>query len=374
MTSEPTMTALNVDLGDRSYAVEIGNGLIAAAGARIKSVVPSPQVFVITDENVAGSWLAPLQQSLDHHGIKHASKIFPAGEQTKSIRYIDELTAWLLDQGIDRKTTLIALGGGVIGDLTGFAAAITLRGVPFIQIPTTLLAQVDSSVGGKTGIDTPQGKNLIGAFHQPLLVLADTDTLNTLPRRQILAGYAEVVKYGMINDPAFFDWCESNAQALVDGDTDARRYAIEQSCRVKAEIVADDEREAGRRALLNLGHTFAHAFEAEAGYSDKLLHGEAVAFGCLCAFELSYRQELCAGQDVERVARHLKNIGLLTSLKNIAEPHWTAELIIGHMSKDKKTESGQLTFVLARAIGEAFTTRDVPADILNTLVADMMAR
>lgn len=374
MRSEPTMTSLNVDLGDRSYAVEIGNGLIETAGARLKAVVPSPQVFVITDENVAASWLAPLQKSLDHHGIKHATKIFPPGEQTKSIRCIDELTAWLLDQGIDRKTTLVALGGGVIGDLTGFAAAITLRGVPFIQIPTTLLAQVDSSVGGKTGIDTPQGKNLIGAFHQPLLVLADTDTLNTLPRRQVLAGYAEVVKYGMISDPAFFDWCEMNAQALVDGDAEARRYAIEQSCRAKAEIVADDEREAGRRALLNLGHTFAHAFEAEAGYSDKLLHGEAVAFGCLCAFELSHRLELCTGQDVVRVARHLEGIGLPTSVKNIAEPHWTPELIIRHMSKDKKTESGQLTFVLARAIGEAFTTRDVPADLLNALVADMMAR
>ncbi|MEK9723851.1 MAG: 3-dehydroquinate synthase, partial [Rhodospirillaceae bacterium] len=332
------VTRVRVELDERGYDINIGPGLIAGAGARIAPLLSQPRAFVITDANVAGHWLATLTASLGDAGIAVESKTLPAGEQTKSWAYVEELTHWLLDAGIDRRTTLIALGGGVIGDLVGFVAAITLRGIPFIQVPTTLLAQVDSSVGGKTAIDTPQGKNLVGAFHQPRLVLADTGTLDTLPRRQVLAGYAETVKYGLIGDPAFFEWCEANAAKLINGDTQARRHAIEVACRAKAAIVAADEREAGDRALLNLGHTFAHAFEAETGFGETLLHGEAVALGCHYAFELSRRLELCSGQDAERVRVHLAACGLPTGLDGLAGADWTPALIRGHMAKDKKVE------------------------------------
>ena len=375
-SSTESPTTLNVDLGARSYDIIIGEGLIDQAAAHIQPHLNSSRTYVITDENLATAWLPTLEASLTAAGIDFATKILPAGEQTKSFAYVDELTSWLLDQGVDRKTTLIALGGGVIGDLTGFVAAITLRGIPFIQVPTTLLAQVDSSVGGKTAIDTPQGKNLIGAFHQPALVLIDTDVLDTLPRRQVLAGYAEVVKYGLINAPDFFDWCETNAAALLNGDSRARRHAVETSCRIKAEIVAEDELESGKRALLNLGHTFGHALEAEAGYSDALVHGEAVAFGCLCALELSRRLDLCPGQDVERVRAHFARVGLPTKFRDLNNGSWAASLsaktIIGHMAKDKKVESGQLTFILARGIGQSFTTRDVPLDILTDLLSELL--
>ena len=372
MTDPAAPITVEVDLGERAYNIVIGEGLIASAAEHVAPLLAQPATFIITDEHLAGHWLAPLQASLDAAGVGHATKILPAGEQTKSIGYVDELTGWLLDSGIDRKTTLIALGGGVIGDLTGFCAAITLRGIPFIQIPTTLLAQVDSSVGGKTGVDTPHGKNLVGAFHQPKLVLADTGSLDTLPWRQVLAGYAEVVKYGMIGDAGFFEWCEANAGALLAGDAGARRYAIEASCRAKAAIVAEDERESGRRALLNLGHTFAHAFEAEAGYSDTLLHGEAGALGCLAAFELSRRLGLWPGQDVERVRAHLETVGLPVTLAGIADAGWTPEAIVGHMGKDKKVDAGRITFVLARAIGDAFTTRDVDPDVLDGLLSEIL--
>jgi 3-dehydroquinate synthase len=283
----------------------------------------------------------------------------------------------LLDQRPDRKTTLVALGGGVVGDLTGFAAAVLLRGVDFIQVPTTLLAQVDSSVGGKTGINTRHGKNLVGAFYQPRLVVIDTDMLDTLPRRELLAGYAEVAKYGLIDEPDFFTWCEENGAALLAGDAARRSHAIEQSCRAKARIVAADERETtDLRALLNLGHTFGHALEAETGFGPDLLHGEAVGAGMVLAFDLSARLGICPAADAARVRRHLAAVGLPVRLRAIGGGNrrdWQAARLIDHMRGDKKAEAGKLTFVLARGIGKAFVSRDVDEKLLHGLLDDAIA-
>ena len=280
-------SVLRVELDDRSYDIHIGAGLIAQAGNIIKDVITQPRTVIVTDENVAKHWLKPLEQSLSDAGIQSRSVIVPPGEHTKSFQFLSQLLDDLLENGIDRKTTLIALGGGVVGDLTGFAAAVVMRGVDFVQIPTSLLAQVDSSVGGKTGIDTRYGKNLVGAFHQPRAVIVDTSVLDSLPERELRAGYAEVVKYGVINNREFFDWLKDNGAALLNGDAAARRQAVYQSCKSKAEIVAADEREAGMRALLNLGHTFGHALEAQLGYDDLLKHGEAVSVGMVMALTLS---------------------------------------------------------------------------------------
>jgi 3-dehydroquinate synthase len=345
---------LTVDLAQRSYEILIGRGLIAEAGALMKPVLRRPRVVAITDTNVAKHHLEGLERSLRGAGIAHDSIVLEAGEHTKSFAALEGLLTRLLEMGIERSTTLVALGGGVIGDLVGFAAAIALRGIDFVQIPTTLLAQVDSSVGGKTGIDMPQGKNLVGAFHQPRLVLADTATLDTLPRRQMLAGYAEVVKYGLINDPAFFAWLEAHGADLLDRDDALLRHAVLASCRAKAQVVAEDEREQDRRALLNLGHTFAHALEAECGYSDELLHGEAVAIGMVLAFELSARLGHSPLEDAARVQRHLASVGLPTSPTWIDGRDWSAERLIRHMGRDKKVRDGRLAFVLARGIGQAF--------------------
>jgi 3-dehydroquinate synthase len=372
MTDTVPTTTVRVALGRRSYDIRIGDGLMAHAAGHLAPVLGRSPTRIVTDENLAAAWLPRLQAALDGAGIVHATKILPAGEQTKSLGQVATLTDWLLEQGVDRETVLIALGGGVIGDLCGFVAAITLRGIPFVQIPTTLLAQVDSSVGGKTGIDTAQGKNLIGAFHQPRLVLIDTQTLDTLPVRQVRAGYAETIKYGMINDPDFFGWCENNAEKLLRGDPAARRYAIETACRAKAAIVGEDERESGRRAVLNLGHTFAHAFETEAGYGDTLLHGEAVAIGCLCALRLSQQLGLCAAADVDRVRAHLNAVGLPTSLGPIMATPWSAQAILRHMKKDKKAIGGGLTFVLLRALGDAFISRDVDAETVRGFLSDIL--
>jgi 3-dehydroquinate synthase len=283
----------------------------------------------------------------------------------------------LLDQRPDRKTTLVALGGGVVGDLTGFAAAVLLRGVDFIQVPTTLLAQVDSSVGGKTGINTRHGKNLVGAFYQPRLVLADTDVLDTLPRRELLAGYAEVAKYGLIDDPDFFAWCEANGAALLAGDAAKRTYAIEQSCLAKARIVAADERETtDLRALLNLGHTFGHALEAETGFGSDLLHGESVGTGMAMAFDLSVRLGLCPAADAARVRRHLDSVGLPMRLRAIGGDNhrsWDAMRLVEHMRGDKKAEGGRLTFILARGIGKAFVSREVDEAALRELLDDAIS-
>jgi 3-dehydroquinate synthase len=364
---------LSVDLSARRYEILIGRGLIAEAGHHIAPILKQRRVVIVTDANVARHHLEALERSLKASGIGFESIVLPPGEETKSFAGLEDLMNRLLDSGIERGTTLVALGGGVIGDLTGFAAAIALRGIDFVQIPTTLLAQVDSSVGGKTGIDTPQGKNLIGAFHQPRLVLADTATLDTLPRRELRAGYAEVAKYGLINDPNFFAWLESHAADLLDGDDKLRRHAILTSCRAKAAIVAADEREQGQRALLNLGHTFAHALEAECGYSSELLHGEAVAIGMVLAFDLSASLGLSPLEDSARVQRHLASVGLPTSPTWIDGREWSAETLIRHMGKDKKVKDGRIAFVLARGIGQAFfpahAEHDAIAALLETAIA-----
>lgn len=359
---------LNLDLGERSYDIIVGSNLLDNAGQTIAPLLKQQRVAIVTDSNVAPLWLDKLTRSLEAAGIKFDTFTLPAGESTKSFTHVQELCENLLAARIERGTTLIALGGGVIGDLTGFAAAITLRGINFIQIPTTVLSQVDSSVGGKTGINTRQGKNLVGAFHQPRLVLIDIDTLSTLPRRELLAGYAEVVKYGLINDPDFFAWLEDNGQSLIDGDATLCIDAILHACRAKADVVAQDERETGMRALLNLGHTFGHALEAECGYGGKILHGEAVAIGMCMAFDLSAAMGLCAQADADRVRAHLSAVGLPVSLDAIRETDWTVDKLCAHMAQDKKVKDGKVTFVLAKGIGKSFLTTDVSLDQLKALL------
>ncbi len=368
MTDDAKGDNLRVELGSRGYDIAVGEGLLAGAGGLLKPLLARPEAIVVTDANVAPLYLAALEASLGEAGIKHDAVVLEAGEKTKDFDHLARLTDSLLEKKAERTTTLIALGGGVVGDLAGFAAAITLRGMDFVQIPTTLLSQVDSSVGGKTGINTGAGKNLIGAFHQPILVLADTSTLDSLPRRQLLAGYAEVVKYGLIDDRGFFAWLEGNFGDLLDGGKAARRHAVLTCCAAKGAIVAEDERELGRRALLNLGHTFGHALEAESGYSDELLHGEAVAVGMVLAFDLSVRLGLCPGDDATRVRRHLADAGLPSSLAGLAGPSWSAASLAAHMEKDKKVKGGRATFILAKGIGKAFIAENVdPADVLAVL-------
>jgi len=358
-TERRPLERLPVDLGERSYDIVLGEGLLDRAGVLMRPVLARPRVVVVTDEHVAALYLGKLQASMAAAGIRCESIVLPAGEGTKDLAHLGDLADRLLDLRIDRTTTLVALGGGVVGDITGFAAAILLRGLSFVQVPTTLLAQVDSSVGGKTGINTRHGKNLLGAFHQPLLVIADMDVLDSLSPREFLAGYAETVKYGLLGDGSFFDWLDVHGEALCAGDKDARRRAVFTSCRMKAEIVAADEREADRRALLNFGHTFGHALEAETGFGERLLHGEAVAIGMVMAFEMSARLGLCPTGDVERTRRHLSARGLPTRPGNIAEASWTAERMVSHMRQDKKTVDGKLTLILARGIGDAFIERAV---------------
>ncbi|HEX9569851.1 MAG TPA: 3-dehydroquinate synthase [Rhodospirillales bacterium] len=368
MTPRPAPASMTVDLGPRSYDILVGDGLLADAGPLARSVLAEPRVIVVTDANVAGRWLETVEMSLDDAGIAHDSIVLEAGEQTKDFAHFEQLTGRLLDAHAERTTTLMALGGGVIGDITGFAAAVTLRGMDYIQLPTTLLAQVDSAVGGKTAINVRHGKNLVGAFHQPRLVLADTATLDTLPKRELRAGYAEVVKYGVLGDAKFFAWLEKNGLGVIDGDADARRHAVLTSCRAKATIVAADEREHGQRALLNLGHTFGHAIEAISGYGDALHHGEAVAIGMVMACDLSVRLGLCPPADAERVRRHLQAAGLPVGLAGINRKDWSADALIARMTQDKKVRAGTLTFVLVRGIGKAFVTRDVAlADVRQVL-------
>jgi 3-dehydroquinate synthase len=368
---------IRVDLAGRSYDIAIGPGLIDSAGALCKPLLGAPRVTIVSDETVAPIYGSRLAASFDKAGVKVTSVTVPAGENSKEFGAFGRLMNDLLDRRPDRRTTLVALGGGVVGDLTGFAAAVLLRGVDFIQIPTTLLAQVDSSVGGKTGINTRHGKNLVGAFYQPRLVLADTDVLDTLPRRELLAGYAEVAKYGLIDDPAFFAWCEANGEAVLSGDPAKRTYAIEQSCLAKARIVAADERETtDLRALLNLGHTFGHALEAETGFGADLLHGEAVGTGMAMAFDLSARLGLCPPADAERVRRHLGAVGLPMRLRSIGgdnRRHWDAARLIGHMRGDKKATDGHLTFILVRGIGKAFVSREVDEPTLHGLLDDAIS-
>ncbi|MBF0373581.1 MAG: 3-dehydroquinate synthase [Alphaproteobacteria bacterium] len=357
---------LRVELNDRAYDILVGEGLLERAGALIAPVLRAKRVFVVTDETVAGLHLGRLEASLAEAGIAQAKTVLPAGEQTKSFARLESLLDSMLDARCERGTTIVALGGGVIGDLAGFAAAILLRGVDFVQVPTTLLAQVDSSVGGKTGINTRQGKNLVGSFHQPRLVLADTTTLDTLPRREVAAGYAEVLKYGLIDDPLLFAWLEANGRAVIDGEPAARRYAVLASCRAKARVVAADEREGGLRALLNLGHTFGHALEAETGYGPELLHGEAVAIGMVMAFDLSVSLGLCPAEDALRLRRHLDSVGLPS--RPPPGRVWPAERLLAHMASDKKMAEGRVTFVTARGIGRSFLNREVPPDAVRAVL------
>jgi 3-dehydroquinate synthase len=369
---EKRLEVVPVYLGARSYEIAIGEGLMARAGELIVPLLRRPLTAIVTDENVARLHLPALQAALAAAGISATSIILPAGERTKSFTHLATTCEQLLAAKIERRDRIIALGGGVIGDLAGFAAAILRRGIDFIQMPTTLLAQVDSSVGGKTGINSAHGKNLIGAFHQPVAVIADTSCLDTLPRRELVAGYAEVAKYGLLGDADFFAWLEGAAGAILRGDSQARIHAIRTSCAAKARVVAEDETETGIRALLNLGHTFGHALEAATGYSERLLHGEGVAIGMAQAFRLSARLKLCAPETADRVARHLQSAGLPTHVSQIPgalpPPARLAEI----MHQDKKATGGRLTLILAKDVGKAFITRDVAeADVVAFLEEDM---
>jgi len=361
---------VHVDLGDRAYDVLIGPGLLDRAGALIAPLLTRPRVAIVTDENVGALHLETLRNGLKSHGISSESLTLPAGEATKSWPHLERTVEWLLDQKIERNDVVIAFGGGVIGDLVGFAAAVLRRGVRFVQVPTSLLAQVDSSVGGKTGINAPHGKNLIGAFHQPSLVLADIDVLGTLKERDYLAGYGEVVKYGLLGDHDFFQWLEGNASRAAQGDMQARIAAVKRSVQMKADIVQRDETEQGERALLNLGHTFCHALEAATGYSDRLLHGEGVAIGCALAFELSARMGLCSQEDPSRVRAHLRDMKMKVDLSDIDGELPSAEKLVELMAQDKKVVNGRLNFILARGIGEAFVTADVNPDDVRAVLRD----
>lgn len=362
------MTIVPVSLGDRSYEVRIEAGLLDRAGEALAPFATGKPLLVITDENVAAAQWPRLQASLATAGLTAELVTLPAGESTKTWKQLEAVTDRMIEHGIERRDHVIALGGGVIGDLVGFAASIVKRGCNFIQIPTTLLSQVDSSVGGKTAINSAAGKNLLGAFHQPSIVLIDPDTLDSLGAREVRAGYAEVVKYGLIDDAEFFAWCEAHGEELLAGDADARVKAIAHSVAAKAAIVADDERETtGRRALLNLGHTFGHALEAETGFSYRLLHGEGVAAGMALAFGYSVRRGECSAEDAERLVDHLRKVGLPASLKD-AGVNASGERLVEHMLHDKKMSAGTLPFLLARGIGQTYLARDVDlADVADYL-------
>jgi 3-dehydroquinate synthase len=372
VSADPTRIA--VALAERSYDVVIGKGLLAGAGKLLKPLLPQPRLAVVTDETVASLHLPGLLQSLGGAGFACTEIVLPAGEASKDFTHLEALLGSLLEARIERGEAVLALGGGVIGDLAGLAASLLRRGVDVIQAPTTLLAQVDSAIGGKTGINTRHGKNLVGTFHQPRLVLCDTTALDTLPERDLRAGYAEVVKYGLLGDADFFAWLEEFGSALLAGDAVARRRAVIESCRTKARLVAADEREGGARALLNLGHTFAHALEAEAAYGGGLTHGEAVAVGLCLAFELSARLELAAAGEAQRVSRHLTAVGLPTEPSQVlgSVDESMAERLLGHMRQDKKVQGGRLVFVLARGIGDAFVNNEVPEAEVLALLTDKL--
>ncbi|MGR9248115.1 3-dehydroquinate synthase [Rhizobium leguminosarum] len=361
ITSASAIRTVHVPLGERAYDILIGPGLIARAGAEIASRLKGRKAAIVTDENVAPLYLKALVASLDEAGIASAEVVLPAGEKTKSFEHLMTACDKVLEARVERNDYVIALGGGVIGDLSGFAAGIVRRGVRFVQVPTSLLSQVDSSVGGKTGINSRHGKNLIGVFHQPDLVLADTDVLNSLSAREFRAGYAEVAKYGLIDKPDFFAWLEANWKAVFKGGS-ARIEAIAASCQAKADVVVADERENGQRALLNLGHTFGHALEAATAYdSSRLVHGEGVSIGMVLAHEFSARMNLASPDDARRVERHLKEVGLPTRVSDIPGELPPAETLMDAIAQDKKVKSGKLTFILTRGIGQSFVADDVPA-------------
>ena len=371
-------TVVNVALGARGYDIVIGRGVIASLGARIAALRPGAKAFIVTDDNVARYVLGDAEAALAKVGIAANRVIVPAGEASKSYRVFEQVCEAVIASHIERGDLVVALGGGVIGDLAGFAAAVVRRGLDYVQVPTTLLAQVDSSVGGKTAIDSARGKNLIGAFHQPILVLADTALLDTLPEREFRAGYAEVAKYGLIGDAAFFSWLEANWRDIFAGTNSsgsfAREHAVAVSCRAKAAIVGRDERETGERALLNLGHTFGHALEAACGFSDRLLHGEAIAVGMALAFEFSARRQgLVPKQEAVRVARHLAEVGLPTRIKDVAGPLPAVDQLMELIAQDKKVRRGMLTFILVRGIGSAFVEAGVDQREVRAFLSEKLA-
>ena len=370
----PDPIAVDVALGARSYAIVIGRGQLATLGERIAALRPGAKAAIVSDATVAKQHLPAAVAACERAGVPTATIVLPPGEGSKSYGVFEKLCDLLIAHRIERGDLVVALGGGVIGDLGGFAAAVVRRGVDYVQVPTTLLAQVDSSVGGKTGINSPHGKNLIGAFHQPILVVADTALLDTLPPREFRAGYAEVAKYGLLGDAAFFAWLEANRQDVFAGGP-AREHAIATSCRMKAAIVARDERERGDRMLLNLGHTFGHALETATGFSGRLLHGEAVAVGVALAFAFSARRGLLPASEVDRAIRHLAAAGLPAHLADIRGTLPDADRLLELIAQDKKVKRGRLVFILARGIGNAFVARDIePADVRAFLAEKLAER
>lgn len=373
-TSNPVI--VDVALGERAYDIVIGRDVLASLGERIKALRPGARTAIVTDKTVAKYWLEKAEATLKAAGIDSSRIVVGEGEASKSYAVLQDVCEALIAAKIERNDLVIALGGGVIGDLAGFAAAIVRRGVDFVQVPTSLLAQVDSSVGGKTGINSPHGKNLIGAFHQPVLVVADTSVLDTLSQRQFRAGYAEVAKYGVLGDEAFFAWLEANHSEIFSGGA-AREHAIATSCRAKAAIVSRDERETGERALLNLGHTFGHALEAATGFSDRLFHGEGVSLGMVLAAEFSAHLNMIAPSDAERVQRHLASVGLPTHMQDIAgfqqEGLGDADALMTLMAQDKKVKRGRLTFILLEKIGKAVIANDVDAPTVRNFIAGKLA-
>jgi 3-dehydroquinate synthase len=367
---------VDVALGDRAYDIVIGRGVLASLGARVAALRPGVRTAIVTDRTVAKHWLEPAERSLAEAGIPTSRIIVEEGEVSKTYAGLEKVSEALIAARIERNDLVIALGGGVVGDLAGFAAAILRRGVDFVQVPTSLLAQVDSSVGGKTGINSPQGKNLLGAFHQPVLVIADTSVLDTLSPRQFRAGYAEVAKYGVLGDEAFFSWLEANHADIFSGGA-AREHAIATSCRAKAAIVSRDERENGERALLNLGHTFGHALEAATGFSDRLFHGEGVSVGMVLAAEFSAQLGMIATADAARVERHLAAAGLPTHLRDIAgfaqEGLKDADALMALMAQDKKVKRGKLTFILLQAIGRAVVANDVEPALVRDFLQQKLS-
>ncbi len=368
---------VNVALGDRSYDILIGRDILQSLGERVAALRPGARAAIVTDEYVATHWLRKTEGSLTRAGIATSRIVVDEGEASKGYEGIEFVCEELIAAKIERNDLVVALGGGVVGDLAGFAAAIVRRGIDFVQVPTSLLAQVDSSVGGKTGINSPQGKNLVGAFHQPILVVADTAVLDTLSPRQFRAGYAEVAKYGVLGDEAFFAWLETNHADIVKGGA-AREHAVATSCRAKAAIVARDERETGERALLNLGHTFGHALETATGFSDRLYHGEGVSIGMVLAAELSAQLGMIPESDVSRIQRHLVAVGLPTRLQDIAgfkqEGLPDADALMGLMAQDKKVKRGRLTFILLKAVGQAVISSDVDPGVVRDFVARKLAQ
>jgi 3-dehydroquinate synthase len=372
LTASDPLT-VDVKLGARSYDIVIGRDVIASLGERIAALRPGAKTFIVTDENVARHGLAAAEAALDRGGLKHDRIVVPPGESSKSFAVFEQVCEAIIAARIERGDLVVALGGGVVGDLAGFAAAVVRRGLDYVQVPTTLLAQVDSSVGGKTAIDSRHGKNLIGAFHQPILVVADTALLDTLPAREFRAGYAEVVKYGLLGDAGFFAWLEANWRDVFAGGA-ARDHAIAVSCRAKAAIVARDERETGDRQLLNLGHTFGHALEAACGFSDRLLHGEAIAIGMALAFEFSAaRQGLLPKAEAARVIRHFAAVGLPTTIKDISGAAASVDRLMELIGQDKKIKRGQLTFILVRGIGAAFVETGVDQAEVRGFLSEKLA-